>query len=61
MTKQVVYNGENQDYSQIARPGVLVAGSKERPQEFNTNFMEGSPFGAYSGRDSVQGGKKKKS
>ena len=58
MSKQVVYNGENQDYSQIQRPAILTASSNHYPQEYISTFMEGSPFGPYSGK--AAGVKKKK-
>ena len=61
MTKQVIYDGESQSYNQVQRPNVRVNGSKEHPKEFNTNFIEGSPFGSYNGKGDSQGGRKKKS
>jgi len=60
MTKQVVYNEERQDYSQIQRPSVLMAGSDHYPQEYNSTFMEGSPFGPYKGKAEAVIRKKKK-
>lgn len=60
MSKQVVYNGENQDYSQIQRPTISIADGGHYPQEYNSTFIEGSPFGPYSGKAAGVVRKKKK-
>lgn len=60
MAKQVVYNGERQDYSQIQRPAISIAGGGHYLQGYNFTFIEGSPFGPYSGKAAGVVRKKKK-